>query len=172
MEVQNIRTFMLWITSNLWATWGWTISCSRMMSVRLLDISSWSWYATSEVSDSATMQYEARSGVPHCASDPVWTNSPHGAPPLSCALSCPHSSYSPDNCTVLNKCLLACLPSQMCSCSIYTATAAPLTACGCTSLIYCDMHIQNFHVWMVLLQESCAKGAGIHAVQYSVRECV
>jgi len=54
----------------------------RMMSVKLMDISSWLWYTNFEVSDSDTMQYEARSRVPHCLSDPVWTNSPHGAPPL------------------------------------------------------------------------------------------
>jgi len=135
MEVLNVRTFTVWITSNLWATWGWTISCSRMMSAKLTDISSWSWYATFGVSDSDATQHETRSGVPHCPSDPVWTNPPLGAPPLSSALCCSHTSYSPENCTVLDKCLLLYLQRQICSCSIYTATAAPLTDCGCTCLV-------------------------------------
>jgi hypothetical protein len=135
MYVLNVRTFLVWITSNLWVTWGWTISCSRTMSVKLMDIRSWSWYATFEVSDSDTMQYEARSRVPQRPSDPVWKNSPHSAPPLSSALCCSYTSYSPGKCTVLDKCLLVYLQSQMCSCSIYTATATPLTDCGCTCLI-------------------------------------
>jgi hypothetical protein len=143
IDVLNVRTFTKWIISNLWATWGCTLTCSRIMSVKLTelivvrnfwsvwqwyyavrskkrgpslslwscldkltDISSWSWYATFEVSDSDTTHYEARSGVPHCPSDPVWTNSPHSAPPLSSAVCCSHTSYSPDNCTLLDKCLL------------------------------------------------------------------
>jgi hypothetical protein len=127
IRVLMVGTFMVWTTSNLWATCGWTISCGRM-SARLLDFDSWYWYATFAVSGSGTMQYKAKSRVPRCPKDPVWTNSSHGTPPLSC--------------TVLDKCLLVCLHSQMCTCSSYTAIA--LTDFSCTSLIYCDMHTRAF----------------------------
>jgi hypothetical protein len=55
---------------------------------------------------------------------PVWMDSPPGTPSLSCAVQSSTQAIHPVNCTVLNKCVSVYLPSQMCSCAIYTAMAA------------------------------------------------
>jgi hypothetical protein len=54
---------------------------------------------------------------------PVWTDSRPDTPFLMCATKLSAPASRPAGCTVLLKCLLVCLTSQVRSCAIFTATA-------------------------------------------------